>query len=104
MHKVICKETNRSLTQYLLIFDNVFLVFDRVAWPSGKAGACKAPIPSSNLGATLFADLLLVIDIRFSLTSNFFSATYKIAPETAFSSEKLEAVVLLTKVHPSSIK
>ena len=24
-----------------------------MAWPSGKAGACKAPIPSSNLGATL---------------------------------------------------
>lgn len=26
-----------------------------VAWPSGKAGACKASIPSSNLGATFFA-------------------------------------------------
>jgi 16S rRNA (cytidine1402-2'-O)-methyltransferase len=25
-----------------------------VAWPSGKAGACKASIPSSTLGATLF--------------------------------------------------
>jgi 16S rRNA (cytidine1402-2'-O)-methyltransferase len=25
-----------------------------VAWPSGKAEACKASIPSSNLGATLF--------------------------------------------------
>lgn len=24
----------------------------KVAWPSGKAGACKALIPSSNLGAT----------------------------------------------------
>lgn len=24
----------------------------KVAWPSGKAEACKASIPSSNLGAT----------------------------------------------------
>lgn len=27
-----------------------------VAWPSGKAGACKASIPSSNLGATFLRE------------------------------------------------
>lgn len=31
-----------------------------MAWPSGKAGACKVPIPSSNLGATLFFMLYLI--------------------------------------------
>lgn len=32
----------------------------KVAWPSGKAGACKVPIPSSNLGATFFFMLYLI--------------------------------------------
>lgn len=32
-----------------------------MAWPSGKAEACKASIPSSNLGATLFFFLMLYI-------------------------------------------
>ena len=27
-----------------------------VAWPSGKAGDCNSPIPSSNLGATFFRE------------------------------------------------
>lgn len=27
---------------------------NKEAWPSGKAGACKALIPSSNLGASFF--------------------------------------------------
>ncbi len=32
---------------------NIILVIitEMAAWPSGKAGACKAFIPSSNLGA-----------------------------------------------------
>lgn len=32
-----------------------------MAWPSGKAEACKASIPSSNLGATLFSLTLLML-------------------------------------------
>ena len=32
-----------------------------MAWPSGKAEACKASIPSSNLGATLFFYLMLYL-------------------------------------------
>ena len=34
-----------------------------MAWPSGKAGACKAPILSSNLGATYFFSELTLLYI-----------------------------------------
>lgn len=37
----------------LLTIEHVLNTIDRAeAWPSGKAGACKALIPSSNLGAS----------------------------------------------------
>ena len=42
--------TPSALTiEYLL---NTMIYIHMEAWPSGKAGACKALIPSSNLGAS----------------------------------------------------
>lgn len=46
------------LTRYFISCIKSSLV---VAWPSGKAEACKASIPSSNLGATFTLDQMLYI-------------------------------------------
>ena len=45
------------LSSYVELDNLVCLHYDKrtkEAWPSGKAGACKALIPSSNLGASFF--------------------------------------------------
>ncbi len=40
-----------------------------MAWPSGKAGACKASIPSSNLGATFFFTPVIVSPLMLFLVA-----------------------------------
>ena len=45
------------LSSYVELDNLACIKYDRgtkEAWPSGKAGACKALIPSSNLGASCF--------------------------------------------------